>query len=265
MPMLKYVRLVFVCGPRILWDFAFFINRYARHPEKYPLQVRFDRVKNLVAYLEKHFRLDMKIEGADYIKELEKEDKRFLLVSDHLSYFDPLSFMPFCEKPLSFVAKKEARKMPFIGTAIKSLDGIFLDREDLRASLASMKLVEKRLSEGYCSYAIFPEGTRNKTPEKGVAPFHPGSFKPATTLGVPLLPVAVYGTPFVFAKRPDYKRLPLEYTFFKPMDVKGQMTTDVAPVVYKMIAGQYAKDGAEEKDFFAKGFDKVPLRKGKVR
>jgi 1-acyl-sn-glycerol-3-phosphate acyltransferase len=263
--MLKYPRLVLTVGPRILWDYLFFIWRYARHPEKYPLEKRYKKVRSLIVFVSKHFRLDWKIEGFEGIEELQRKKQKFLLVADHLSYYDPLAIVALCEEPISFVAKKEARKMPFIGTAIKAVDGIFLDREDLRQSLTAMRLVEKRLSEGYCSYMIFPEGTRNRHPENGIAPFHPGTFKAAVTTGVPMVVCTIYGTPYVFAKKPDYKRLPLEFTFLAPMDVKGGQTTEIAPRIEALVANQYAIDEALSKDFFARGLEKVPLRKGKVR
>jgi 1-acyl-sn-glycerol-3-phosphate acyltransferase len=263
--MLKYPRLVLTAGPRILWDYFWFINRYARHPEKYPLEKRYKKVRELIIYVAKHYRLDWKVTGFDAIADLQNKNQKFLLVADHLSYFDPLAIVALCEKPISFVAKKEAIKMPFIGTAIKAVDGVFLDREDLRQSLTAMHLVEKRLKEGYCSYMIFPEGTRNKHPENGVADFHPGTFKAAVETGVPMVACAIYGTPHVFPKKPDYKRLPLEFTFFKAEDLVGQNTTEIAPRIHDEIAKQYALDEEEEKNFFAKGLDKIPLRKGKVR
>jgi len=263
--MLKYPRLVFTAGPRVLWDFLFYINRYARHPERYPLEKRYAKVRNLIIFIAKQFRLDMKIEGLENLRELEAKNQKFLLVADHLSYFDPLAMVALSEKPITFVAKKEALKMPFIGTAIKALGGIFLDRADLRQSLISMRVVEKNLKDGYCSYMIFPEGTRNKHPENGVASFHAGTFKAAVETGVPLLTCTIYGTPLVFAKKPDYRRLPLEFTFEKPLDVSKEKTTDLAPKIYDVVVDQFAKDKIEEQEFFAKGLEKIPLRKGKVR
>lgn len=263
--MLKYPRLIFVAGPRVLWDFAFFINRYARHPERYPLEQRYAKVRNLIVFIAKHFRLDMKVEGLENIRELEAKNQKYLLVANHLSYFDPLAIVALSEKPISFVAKKEAIKMPFIGTAIKALGGIFLDREDLRQSLIAMRKVEKNLKAGVCSYMIFPEGTRNRHPENGVAPFHPGTFKAAVETGVPLVTCTIYGTPWVFAKRPDYRRLPLEFKFEKPIDVSSEKTTELAPRMYDIVTAQYERDKTEEQSFFAKGYEKIPLRKGNVR
>ena len=112
---------------------------------------------------------------------------------------------------------------------------------------------------------IFPEGTRNKHPENGVATFHPGTFKAAVETGVPLLSCTIYGTPLVFAKKPDYRRLPLEFTFEKPLNVSGEKTTELAPKIYSVVTAQYALSKAEEQAFFAKGLEKIPLRKGKVR
>ncbi|MCI1244903.1 MAG: 1-acyl-sn-glycerol-3-phosphate acyltransferase [Bacilli bacterium] len=263
--MLKYLRLILTAGWRILWDFLFYINRYARHPERYPLELRYKRVRDLIVFIEKSYRIDVQTQGLEGIRGLEREKRAFLVVADHLSYFDPLGMTALCERPISFVAKKETIKMPFIGTAVKAIDGVFLDREDLRQSLEAMKTVEKRLASGYCSYVIFPEGTRNRHPENGVAAFHPGSFKPAVVAGTPIVVCGLYGTTRVFPKKPDYKRTPVEYYFYPPIEGKGLRTTEFAPKAYEMVVAKFEEGKAEDKRFFEKGFDKVPLRKGKVR
>ena len=49
--------------------------------------------------------------------------------------------------PASVVAKKETRKMPLIGKALVALDGIFLDRENLKQSLKVMLELQEDLIE----------------------------------------------------------------------------------------------------------------------
>jgi len=266
---LKYPRVLFFCGFRLLWDYTFYLWRYARHPERTPIEVRYARTRKLVHYILDRFRIDWKVDGIENLRALEKNNQTYLLVANHMSDLDPLAVVYLSEKPISFVAKKETRKMPFIGAAVKALDGYFMDRSDLRQSFGVIHRVEERLKAGYCSYMIFPEGTRNKEPETtGVAPFHPGSFKAGMNSGVPILPLALYGSFRPFHSHPDYQRNPLEFTFFPALtrEEYGNLpSTEVASKAQALVSHQVAVDKELDKTFLAEGKERIPLRKGAVR
>jgi 1-acyl-sn-glycerol-3-phosphate acyltransferase len=266
--MFKYLRLVTQCGWKILWDFLFYIDRYARHPEKYPLEKRYAKVRSIIRFVLDHYRIDWKVEGLDYLRELEKNDQLYVVVGNHLSDFDPLGYIYWSEKPISFVCKKEIAKFPFIGNAVRACDGVFMDREDLRQELKVMIEVRNRLRAHKCSYMIFPEGTRNKKPETPMAPFKPGSFKLVTTTGIPLLPFSEFGTFRVFPKKPDYKRLPIEMTFYKPITKEEFADGDTVKLsnrVENFLRPEVERLRAEDKEFFDKGYQNIPMRKGPVR
>ena len=267
--MFKYLRLIFTAGIRILWDFIFYISRYARHPEKYPLEVRYARIHKLVVYVIDRFRLDFKTENIQFLKELEKENKTFLAVCNHQSNMDPIILLYYSEKPLSFVAKKESSKFPFVGKIVKALDGFFMDRSDLRQSLKVMIELTKRFEKGGLSYMIFPEGTRNKELDKQILlPYKAGALKSAKKAGVKILPLCMYGNFRLLPARPNYKRIPLEITFFKPLDdefVKNNDTEILCDAVYQMTLKEVQIQQKEDKEFFAKGYQKIPLRKGILR
>lgn len=263
--MIKYLRLIFQVGWRILWDFTFFIWPYARHPERTPLEKRYKKLRELIIYVLDHYRLDWKIKGLDNIRALEKKKQVFLLIPNHLSDLDPLSLVYWCERPISFVAKKEIKRFPFIASAVKSLDGVFIDRSDLRQNVEVMKKVEGYLSSGYCSVMIFAEGTRNRHPEGPMAPFHPGSFKAAFRTSVPIVPLAMWGTQRPFHPAPDYRRYPVQFTFFPPIlpqtflkestvEISGQVEEQVAKEVYSLRA--------TDSNYFLMDEEWVELKKG---
>lgn len=261
--MIKYLRLVFTVGFRILWDYLFFINGYARHPERTPLKVRYKKIRKLIVYVLDHYRIDWKLKGMENLLSL--KGKCYLLVANHLSDLDPLAIVYLSEEPISFVAKVETLKMPFIGKAVKALDGLFLDRKDLRQGLNLAQTLEKRLETSYCSYMIFPEGTRNKEPLSPVAEFHPGSMKGPLLAGVPILPVATYGTFRPFHPRPDYRRNPVSFNFYPPIfpsGFAGKSTCDLAELTQKMISDGVEEEKDYDKRYFEQGLQKIPLRKG---
>lgn len=267
--MLKYLRLVFTAGIRVLWDYLFYINRYARHPEKYPLEKRYKKIHDLVVYVVDHMRPDFKVKGHEYIEQLEKENKVFLAVANHQSNMDPIVMLYFCEKPISFVAKKETLKFPIVGKVIKSLDGFFLDRDDLRQTLKVMIDLSKRFEKGDLSYLIFPEGTRNKhLDEYLLAPYKPGALKAAKKAGVKILPLASWGNYRLLDRKYNKKRTPLEYTFFEPLDdefVKSNDTDTICNKIFNMTLEEVAEFKKLDVEFFEKGYEKVPLRKGTLR
>jgi 1-acyl-sn-glycerol-3-phosphate acyltransferase len=266
---MKYPRVLLKCGFHLLKEFLFYVIPYARHPERYPLDDRYRRVRSLIVYVFDHFRVDSKIEGIENLRALEKNGQSFLLTCNHESDFDALAIIYYCEKPLSVIAKKETRGYPFIGTAIKAIDGLFMDRSDLRQSFEVIKTAQERIAKGYCSYLIFPEGTRNKEPViTPVAPYHPGSFKTATTPKCPILPVSMYGAFRMFKSHPDYKRNPLEISFMPSLsftDYQGLTTQALATKVYEMTEKANEQQKKEDRSFFKHGYQKIPLKKGPVR
>lgn len=267
--MWKYLKLIFTVGPRILWDFLFYINRYARHPEKYPIEVRYKKVHDLVVYVLDHLHIDWDAKGLENFKEIEESDKPYLVCSNHQSDLDPLLLMYFSERPISFVSKIEAKKFPFIGTAVDALSGIYVDRSDLKQELRAMINLKNNLSNGNLSYCIYPEGTRNKEPlTTDLLDYKAGAFKAAKSAGVQIMPITIYGTFRPFKMRPNYKRNPIEVSFGTPIEVEqsGVMSTEeIASSIYDWSLSELQEMKAKDKDFFEKGYQKVPLRRGKLR
>lgn len=264
--MLKYPRILSLVGPRLLFDYTFYLWPYARHPEKAPLAKRYRVVHNLIRVVLDHFRIEWDMAGLDELKKLNASGQSFLLVSNHESAIDGLAIFYWSEKAVSVVAKKETLKMPFIAAAVKAVDGLFMNRDDLRQSFQVIKTVESRLASNYCSYLIFPEGTRNKQPETTpVAPFHPGTFKCAMSANVPILPLAIYGTFRPFKTKPDLKRNLLSFHFGKPLypqDYAGKSTAEVAGLLTAWVNQEVETEKQSQKIYYDKGYEKVPLRKG---
>jgi 1-acyl-sn-glycerol-3-phosphate acyltransferase len=264
---MKYLRLVLKVFWKALFYYTFYLWPYARHPSRYPLEVRYRRVRELLIFATNLYNIDWHIEGVEHLQELNKKKQCFLLVSNHLSDLDAMSAVYYCERPITFIAKKEAAAFPLIGTAIKAIDGVFLDRQDLRQNVRAMQKVEKNLADGVCSYLIYPEGTRNRFPLSETATFHPGSFKPAFKTNCPIICLATYGTQRPFHPNTDYHRYPLFMKFFAPLpieDYSKYTTTDVSIWAHETIASEVYKMRARDAYFFLEDKEHISLRKGKV-
>ena len=121
-------------------------------------------------------------------------DRRFLLVCNHLSLFDPLIiFVKLRKYNISFVSKQSNLKMPFLGRIAYGAGTLPLDRENDREALKTILRAAGQIKSGLCSMAIFPEGTRNRT-EAPLLPFHAGSFKIAQKANAPVVICCVKNT-----------------------------------------------------------------------
>jgi fatty-acyl-CoA synthase len=114
-----------------------------------------------------------------------------IYAANHTSYFDVLPLMLGLGVPYRFVAKREVRHMPFIGTFLKQMGHLSFDRTDANSRLRQAEQMEEILRHGE-SVFVFPEGTF--TSDDGVRPFQLGAFKAAVAAGVPIIPVSLAGT-----------------------------------------------------------------------
>lgn len=114
-----------------------------------------------------------------------------ILVANHSSYVDAFLLTAIMPIGMVFVAKQELFRVPVIGTFLKKLGHLGVDRLDFSQSLSDMQLVAETLQKGH-SILIFPEGTFSYA--AGLRPFKLGAFKVAVDTGVALCPIALCGT-----------------------------------------------------------------------
>jgi 1-acyl-sn-glycerol-3-phosphate acyltransferase len=114
-----------------------------------------------------------------------------LYVSNHQGAFDIPLLLGYVPGLKGFVSKKQNFRLPVVGTWMKLLRCVILDRENLRQSARAIITGVRYLKEGW-SLVIFPEGTRSKSGTMGR--FKEGSFKLATRSGVAVVPLTLDGS-----------------------------------------------------------------------
>ena len=211
--MFHYTKAVLRVVPRIIVTYLFYLKKYAKHIDKYPRALRFSKMRNLSKHILSALNAEVTIFGLENLP----SDSNFMLVSNHMSMIDPLPFMVNYDKPLTFVGKKELMEMPMVPNAFKSIEGEYLDRDDLRQSLKVMLRVEEDLRKGEKSWMIFPEGTRIRDQLLPVGAFHHGTFRPAVKAGVPIVPAAIYGSFRLLKSKPQFKKYPVFVSILKPI------------------------------------------------
>ena len=142
------------------------------------------------------------------------ENKKSLIVGNHLSGWDPIILTMWTKNVLSFVYKAEFRKIAFLRWVFDGLDCVPVRRGD--ADLTATKSILHLLKNDKAVF-LFPEGTRNKTDEIFL-PFKSGATALAIKTKTPIIPVVqvkkirlfklarvYYGDPFELSEFYDKK------------------------------------------------------------
>ena len=120
-----------------------------------------------------------------------------VFVGNHRSYYDIPMLLASLDKPHGILAKEELGKIPLLNRWMKLLGCVFVQRDDLRASVRALNDATAIVESGR-SFVIFPEGTRYKGEEGGVGEFKNGAFRIAVKTGAPVVPVAMTGARALF-------------------------------------------------------------------
>ncbi len=114
-----------------------------------------------------------------------------VLVANHASYADVVALLAAVPADFRFVAKRELRRAPLVGSIIRRVGHLTVERAAGSQSVADALGITRALSDGR-SLLVFPEGTFARPP--GILPFRLGAFKAAVDTGTPVVPIAIAGT-----------------------------------------------------------------------
>ncbi len=248
--MFKYLRLVFLMGVFILWDYFAWMVPYSRHPERYPLDLRYRRARKLILRLIRACRIDFHIEN----QELVKPGEIYFFVGNHLSFYDAIMLVALNEKPVMFVGKIESRKYPFVGRVFRALSGEFIERDNLKQELKVARKVETSLNKKEYSWYIYPEGTRNKDPYAPMLPFKPGTFRIPLNTKTTIMPFASFGSFRPLNLKMNWKSFPIQVRYLQPIpyeEIKEMNTHQIAEMVYSRLQPEVDALRAKDVDYVA--------------
>jgi 1-acyl-sn-glycerol-3-phosphate acyltransferase len=118
----------------------------------------------------------------------------YVFAPNHQSNFDIAALLGYLPGNNRFAAKKEMFNEPVLGTVLRTMGMIPIDREN---PLEAIQLLGELKLDNY-SVIIFPEGTRSR--DGNLLPFKKGPFVAAIHLGVPIVPVVCKGTQAVMPR-----------------------------------------------------------------
>ena len=161
--------------------------------------------------------------------------ERFLLVSNHLSKFDPMILAEkYGHLGLAFISKPTNFKIPIGAHFMKACCYQAIDRYDKLKSLEVMNEASRLISEDLTSIGVYPEGKRLDDPHD-VGPFHEGVFGIALKAKCPIVIVSMQGTEKI------HKNFPKRFTKVTLRILKVLYPNDYQGKTSKMIS-DYARE-----------------------
>lgn len=234
--MFKYIGFIFRVLPLLIWNYFTWILRYSWHKDKYPLEKRYQKARRFMTKVLQRLHVEIHVEDLDNLN----INGVKMWTPNHQGFLDPLVLISLSERPVSFIAKKEVKKMPVVGRIFKIIDGEFIDRKDLLQTFRILKIMDKSLLNNEHDWAIFPEGTRNKHRDEVIMnEFHPGTFKSAFKENILVLPVAIEGTYRALDKKIHMRKYPVYVKFLKPVNndvIKANNSTQYRDYVFNQMS-----------------------------
>ncbi|WP_084509180.1 lysophospholipid acyltransferase family protein [Paenibacillus assamensis] len=147
-------------------------------------------------------------------------------VSNHQGNFDVPILLGYLGNPKSMFAKQEIGKLPLIRDWMKLFRCIFVDRNNMRQAMNSLKEATELVANGH-SVVVFPEGTRSKSDQIGE--FKNGAFRIATKTGAPIVPIRISGS-YKLMEANGFWISPaeVELTILPPVQVEGLSKEEMA-------------------------------------
>ncbi|MCX7845533.1 MAG: 1-acyl-sn-glycerol-3-phosphate acyltransferase [Dictyoglomaceae bacterium] len=142
----------------------------------------------------------------------------YLITANHLSLLDPILIGAIYNFRLYYLAKEELFKFPLTRPILKWLGAVNVDRKEFKKE--SWKKI-KELIEKRNILVIFPEGTRNVNPERGLLSFKAGAATLSLQYGLKIVPIGIIGTDKIWRRGKIFPRFDhkLIVKIGKPIDV----------------------------------------------
>ena len=121
-----------------------------------------------------------------------------IVAPNHASHFDIVAILGHLPGHNRFAAKKELFQEPILGTVMKTLGMVPIDRKDPARSIERLNRIAAKGKSAF-SLIMFPEGTRSPA-GGGLQDFKKGAFTLAIQMGRPVVPIAIHGSDLVMPR-----------------------------------------------------------------
>jgi 1-acyl-sn-glycerol-3-phosphate acyltransferase len=178
-----WILLVIIGVILIVWLYGLLVR-----PSFVPYSVRYIPLRFVARLLCFIFGIEIEVSQRENLPDT-KGKRGYAIVGNHQSNWDAVILVAVINDPVSFVAKKELARIPVLGTWAKTLRAPFIDRKNLRQSYSAVMVKGAENIKHGIAMIIFPSGTRSQSNDVGE--FKAGSFKMASEIGAPILPITL--------------------------------------------------------------------------
>ncbi len=179
-------------------------------------------------------RIRLDISGDENIQ----KNTPYIFVCNHFSFFDIPCLFAALPANIYFVAKKELRKIPFVGWFIALSGMLFIDRSNHNKAMESIAKAGELIKKGR-SVVMFAEGTRSKSGE--IQKFKKGAFYLALNALVPVVPVSIKYSQKVI-KKGIIRSTKVSVIIAEPLSpeiYQSKTTPDLLNTVRKIVVDNY--------------------------
>lgn len=218
-----------------LWFYQ--IDKMGKNRDQYSEEERYHYLRKILRRVNRRGRVKVMTYGVENLP----KTNGFIMFPNHQGLFDMLAIIESCPKPMGVVIKKEAAEWILVKQVIRVLEGIPMDRSDIRSSMEIIKEMAAQVKKGR-NFVIFPEGTRSRKGNE-ILDFKAGTFKSAVKAGCPIIPVALVNSfrPFDIS---SIKKEKVQVHFLKaiyPEQYMGMKTVEIAELVHGRIQKEIKK------------------------
>lgn len=167
----------------------------------------------------------------------------FILTPNHHSNIDPLvvavTVWRLGREP-RFMAKASLFRIPVVGTLLRSVGQIPVERGGMQRGAIPIGAAKRIVAEGHC-VVVYPEGSLTRDP--GIWPMRgkTGAARLALDLGIPVIPVAHWGTqdlmPIYSKKLRFPPRARIDLLFGDPVDLTAWTGRATDPAALQAATG----------------------------
>ncbi len=214
----------------ILWVSTIFMPK--KDPIDKPLKGIYFMIQFSTEWLMTLLRVKVRFNGMEKLP-----DEPFVLVSNHLSNFDPIVILCKIKKrKIAFISKESNFKIPVAGVYVHNAGFLAIDRENAMSALRTLKRAGEMMNREQMIMGIYPEGTRSKSGE--LLEFKEGAFLLAKRANAPIVVMSTHGTNRI-AKQMIWKRTRVDLNVLDVIDretVKSLPLTEISSRVRDTVA-----------------------------
>lgn len=157
-----------------------------------------------------------------------------VVVGNHQTAMDILYLGRIFPSHASIMAKKELQFAPLLGQFMTLSGAVFINRKNLKDSIAAFQQIGKTMNDKKLSLWIFPEGTRSGLATPDLLPFKKGAFHLAIQAGVPVIPVVCENYNRLFDSKSRFESGTIKIKVLPPVPTKHLTAEDANDLTDKV-------------------------------